>query len=85
MVGVSKDALKSHGNFREKYDLKMPLLSDPELEMIKAYGGGGAKAGSKEGALRVTVVVAPDGTIAAFYPKVKAKGHAQQVLEDLGG
>lgn len=37
MIGVSKDSVSSHKKFEEKYDLPFTLLSDPELEAIKAY------------------------------------------------
>lgn len=54
---------------------------------MEAYGAWGEKKRSgkvAEGALRSTVVIAPDGTVERVYPNVKAAGHAGRVLEDLG-
>src|ERR1700744_6544872 len=41
VVGVSKDSVKSHGSFRDKHALSIPLLSDPELTLHKAFGAFG--------------------------------------------
>ena len=38
VLGVSTDGVKSHENFKNKYDLNFPLLSDKNKEIIKAYG-----------------------------------------------
>ena len=86
VVGVSKDSLKSHARFRDKHGLTFPLLSDPEHQVMEAYGAWGEKkmyGKVVEGTIRSTVVVGPDGSVLRTYPKVKAKGHAQQVLDDL--
>ena len=86
MVGLSKDSLQSHAKFREKTGLTFPLLSDPEHEVLAAYGAWGEKkmyGKVVEGTVRSTVVIGPEGVVERVYPKVKAKGHAQQVLEDL--
>jgi peroxiredoxin Q/BCP len=88
VVGVSKDSLNSHARFREKHGFTFPLLADPEHQMMEDYGAWGEKRMSGklvQGALRSTVVVGADGRIERVYLKVKAKGHAQAVLEDLGG
>jgi peroxiredoxin Q/BCP len=86
VVGVSKDSLASHAKFRAKYGFTFPLLSDPELVALKGYGAWGEKkmAGKvSEGVIRSTVVIGPDGKVQQSYYKVKAKGHAAQVLADL--
>lgn len=88
VVGVSKDSLKSHARFREKHGFTFPLLSDPEHRMLEAYDAWGEKkmyGKVVQGAIRSTVVIDADGRVERVYPKVKAKGHAQQVLDDLGG
>lgn len=88
VLGVSRDTVKSHCKFRDKYGLKVPLLSDPELTVQKAYGAWGEKNmyGKKvEGTLRSTFVIGPDGKLARVYPKVKAAGHAAEVLAGLDG
>src|SRR5512141_2473566 len=43
VVGVSRDSVKSHCNFRDKYSLKIPLLSDPDLSLHRAFGAWGEK------------------------------------------
>lgn len=82
VVGVSRDSLKSHQSFREKCDLGVTLLSDPDLVAHKAYGAWGEKTmyGKKvEGVLRSTFIV-KDGAIARVFRNVKVDGHADAVL-----
>ena len=84
MLGVSRDSVKSHCGFRDKYDLNFPLLSDPDGKVIRAYGAWGEKNmyGKKsEGIIRTTVVIGPDGKVARVFPKVKVDGHVDKVLE----
>jgi peroxiredoxin Q/BCP len=87
VVGVSRDSVKSHGSFREKHALTIPLLSDPDLAVHKAYGAWGEKTmyGKKvEGTIRSTFVIGPDGKVAKVFPSVKVDGHVDQVLAFLG-
>ncbi len=87
VIGVSRDSVKSHGSFRDKYSLRIPLLSDPDLAVHKAYGAWGEKTmyGKKvEGVLRSTFVIGPDGFLTRVFPSVKVDGHAEQVLAALG-
>jgi len=87
VVGVSRDSVKSHGSFRDKHALKIPLLSDPDLVVQRAFGAWGDKTmyGKKvEGTIRSTFVIGPDGTIAKAFPSVKVDGHVDQVLAALG-
>jgi peroxiredoxin Q/BCP len=84
VVGVSKDSIKSHCSFKEKYALEFPLLSDPELEAHNAYGAYGEKMmyGKKIlGTIRSTFVIDPAGKIAKIFSPVKVDGHADEVLE----
>jgi peroxiredoxin Q/BCP len=86
VVGVSKDSVKSHCGFRDKYDIRFPLLSDPDLVAHKAYGAWGTKVmygKSVEGTLRSTFLVAPDGTVAQIWKSVKVDGHADKVIAAL--
>ena len=86
VVGISKDSVKSHCSFRDTYALKIPLLSDPDLKVHKAFGAYGEKTmyGKKVmGTIRSTFVVGSDGTIARVFPKVKVDGHADAVLDVL--
>ena len=86
VIGVSKDDVKSHKKFADKFDLNFTLLSDPELETIKAYGAWGERSmfGRKYmGIIRSTVIVDPKGNIAKEYPKVDPKKHAAEIIKDL--
>lgn len=86
LAGVSKDSVKSHQSFAQKQGLGYPLLSDPELVLIKALGAWGTKklyGKEVEGTIRTTAVFDAKGQSLATYPKVKAQGHAARVLADL--
>ena len=86
VIGVSPDSPKRHCNFIEKHDLKILLLSDEEKKVIKKFGAWGIKkmyGKEYEGVIRSTFIINPDGEVVKEYKKVKAKGHASKVLEDL--
>lgn len=86
VIGVSKDPMGSHHKFIEKYQLPFVLVSDPDLEIIKAYDVWKEKNmfGKKSmGIERTTFIIDEKGVIQKIYPKVKVKGHVEKVLEDL--
>ena len=86
ILGVSKDSVKSHKNFEEKQQLPFTLLSDPELEVIKAYDVWQEKTmyGKKVmGVERSTYLIDEDGNIARAYRKVKAASHPEDLLADI--
>lgn len=86
IIGVSKDPMGSHHKFIEKYQLPFVLVSDPELTLIQAYGVWKEKNmyGKKTmGVERTTILIDEQGIIWKIYPKVKVKGHVDQVLQDL--
>ncbi len=86
MLGISKDAPAAQRKFKEKYELPFPLLSDPDAEVIRAWGAFGEKTmyGKKvEGTIRTTVVIGPDGKVERVFPKVKVDGHVADVLGSL--
>ncbi len=86
VIGVSKDSVASHCKFADKYALKFPLLSDPAGKMLEKYGAWGEKNmyGKKSmGIIRSTVLIGPDGKVIKHFPKVKVKGHVDEVLEAL--
>lgn len=86
VLGVSKDSIESHCKFRDKHDLNFALLSDPDGKVLEKYGAWGEKNmyGKKMmGILRSTVVIGPDGKVLRHFPKVKVKGHVDEVLEVL--
>ena len=84
VVGVSADSEKSHQKFINKFDLPFPLISDPDKEIIKAYGAWGEKSmyGKKyEGTIRKTFVISEDGFVERIIEKVKTKDHSRQIFE----
>jgi len=83
IIGVSRDEPSSHEKFKEKHSLNFVLLSDPNAEVIKAYGAWGPKMFGKEGILRKTFIITPDGIVAKVYGRVTPLGHGEAVIEDL--
>jgi peroxiredoxin Q/BCP len=78
VFGVSVDSTKSHAKFIEKFQLPFPLLSDPEKEIVNAYGVWVEKSmyGKKYmGTERSTFVVDGAGRIADIFRKVKPEEH----------
>ncbi len=74
VLGVSRDSLKSHSKFREKFDLNFPLLSDESTEMMDAYGVWREKSmygRTSMGIVRSTFLIGPDGTILEVWDKVR--------------
>ncbi len=86
VVGVSPDSVRSHQKFVEKYNLPFPLISDPEKEILKAYGAWGPKklyGREYEGVLRTTFMINENGVIEQVFTKVKTKEHTKQILETM--
>ena len=87
VLGVSKDSVASHKRFEEKYGLPFTLLSDTELEVIKAYDVWKEKNmyGKKTmGVVRTTYLIDEEGKIVKAMEKVKAADNPQDMLEELG-
>ena len=86
VYGISKDSLKSHDKFRDKYKIKFDLLADEELKVLKKY-----KVWQKKkfmgrefmGVVRTTYLLDKKGQILKVWNNVKAKDHAIEVLETL--
>ena len=86
VYGISKDNLKSHDKFRDKYKIKFDLLADEELKVLKKY-----KVWKKKkfmgrefmGVVRTTYLLDKKGQILKVWNNVKAKDHALEVLETL--
>lgn len=84
VLGVSPDPVEMHARFRAKHDLNFPLLADEDHAVAEAYGVWKEKSmygRSYMGIERSTFIIAPDGTVAHAWRGVKAKGHAERVLE----
>ena len=84
LLGVSKDSAKKHQNFIAKHDLTTPLATDAEEGGLSDALGVWAEkkmyGKTYMGMVRSTYLIAADGTIAQIWPKVKVKGHAEEVL-----
>jgi peroxiredoxin Q/BCP len=86
VLGVSPDSTESHTRFRAKHKLKVTLLSDPEHQALKAFGvWQKKKMYGREfwGVVRSTFLIDPEGRICRAWPKVKVKGHVEEVLDEL--
>ena len=86
ILGVSKDSVKSHKKFEEKYQLPFTLLSDPDLVAIQAYDVWKEKNmyGKKVmGVVRTTYLINEEGIIEKAYTKVKAAQNPNDMLEVL--
>ena len=87
VIGVSKDSVASHRKFAEKYELPFILLSDPELQVIQAYGVWQEKKNYGKvsmGVVRSTYVIDENGIILRVQAKVKPDTNAAELLAWLG-
>ena len=86
VIGVSRDSVASHKKFEEKYGLPFMLLSDPDLDVIKAYDVWKEKMNYGKptmGVVRTTYLI-ENGVIAKAFGKVKAADNPAQMLQELG-
>ncbi|HNY94756.1 MAG TPA: thioredoxin-dependent thiol peroxidase [Flexilinea sp.] len=86
IIGISKDSEKSHQKFIESHALPFLLLSDPELNVIKAYDVWKEKnlyGKVTMGIVRTTFIIDEDGIIIKIFQKANANTNAKEVLEYL--
>ena len=86
VVGISADDQASHEKFLSKHDLNFTLLSDPDKEVIKAFGAYGEKNvfGKKiVGIIRSSFIINQDGVIEKVFPKASPKKNAQEIIDYL--
>jgi thioredoxin-dependent peroxiredoxin len=88
VLGVSRDNIDSHNQFISKFNLPFTLLSDPKVEVMKAYGAWGPRQNAQgetvEGPIRSTALIGPDGTVKRHWiPVANAEAHPAEVLEFL--
>ena len=87
VIGISADDAKSHAKFRDKFGLPFPLLSDPDMKVIKEFGSYGEKSMYGKtylGILRTTFILDENDRVVKVFEKVKPDGHTEEVLEALG-
>ncbi|MBR5601521.1 MAG: thioredoxin-dependent thiol peroxidase [Clostridia bacterium] len=83
VIGISKDSVASHVKFAEKYNLPFTLLSDPELQAIKAFGVWQEKklyGKVSMGVVRSTFILDEQGIVTHVMPKVKPDTNAAEIL-----
>ncbi|MDF0601409.1 peroxiredoxin [Psychromarinibacter sp. C21-152] len=83
VLGVSRDTVRRHDNFRDKHGLDVPLLSDAEDEVCEDYGVWVEKkmyGRSFMGIERSTFLIDADGLVQRIWRKVKVPGHVAEVL-----
>ena len=86
IYGISKDGLKSHNKFKDKYKIKFDLLADEKLKILKKYKVWGKKkfmGREYMGINRTTFLINKKGKIIKIWENVKVKDHAKEVLETL--
>lgn len=86
VIGISKDSVQSHAKFAEKFNLPFILLSDPNLEAIKAYGVWQEKklyGKVSMGVARTTFIIDENGIVEKVMPKVKPDTNAEEILQYL--
>ena len=87
VVGISPDKPEKLATFRERDHLTITLLSDPDKQVLSAYGAYGEKklyGKTVVGVIRSTVVVDPEGKVELAQYNVKATGHVAKLRRDLG-
>ena len=85
IIGVSKDSVKRHDKFKEKYELPFMLAADEDGKMCEAYGVWQEKKNYGKtymGIVRSTFLIDEKGKIAAVWRNLRVKGHVEKVLEE---
>ncbi|MER6532623.1 thioredoxin-dependent thiol peroxidase [Streptomyces sp. 900105755] len=87
VLGISPDAPEKLGKFREKENLKVTLLADPDKKVLDAYGAFGEKMNYGKtylGVIRSTIIVDEEGKVEKALYNVRATGHVAKIIKDLG-
>jgi peroxiredoxin Q/BCP len=86
IIGISRDTLKSHDKFKDKFGFPFELIADPDETICNLFGVMKDKNmyGKKvRGIERSTFLVDESGVLLREWRKVKVEGHAQEVLDSL--
>jgi peroxiredoxin Q/BCP len=87
VLGISPDEPPKLAKFRERDNLTFPLLSDADTKVLQAYGAYGEKklyGKTIVGVIRSTFIVDADGKVEKSFYNVKATGHVERILRELG-
>ena len=86
ILGVSRDSVKSHENFKSKQSFSFDLLSDPDEKLCKQFDvikGKNIYGKKVIGIERSTFLINEAGILIKEWRKVKVKGHVEKVLDEL--
>ena len=86
VLGVSIDSPERHQKFIDKYNLPFTLIADTNQKVVIKYGGWQEKSlyGKKfMGIVRSTFIIDKSGVIRKIFPKVKVKGHVEEILNEI--
>jgi peroxiredoxin Q/BCP len=87
VLGISPDEPPKLAKFRDRDGLTFPLLSDPDTKVLQAYGAYGEKklyGKTIVGVIRSTFIIDADGKVEKAFYNVKATGHVERILRELG-
>ena len=87
VIGVSKDSSKSHQKFIDKYELPFELIVDPDIILHQSYGVWREKMNYGKtylGVSRSTLVIGNDGKLISVGYNVRASGHVDRLVRELG-
>ena len=87
ILGVSPDDVKSHANFKKKFQLQFPLLADEGHKVCDLYGVWGPKkfmGREYDGVLRTTFLIDESGNIVKVFENVRPAEHSTELLSTLG-
>jgi len=87
VIGVSPDKPEKLAKFRDKENLKITLLADPDKTVTESYAAYGEKKNYGKtymGVIRSTIVVDEDGKVERALYNVRATGHVAKIIKELG-
>ncbi|NSL42650.1 thioredoxin-dependent thiol peroxidase [Streptomyces sp. 8P21H-1] len=87
VIGVSPDEPEKLAKFREKENLRVTLVGDPDKKVLDAYGAYGEKKNYGRtylGVIRSTIVIDEEGKVERALYNVRATGHVAKIIKDLG-
>ena len=86
IVGISRDSIRRHKNFKQKFKLPYSLVSDESNSICEAYGVWQEKKNYGKtymGIVRSTFLINEKGQVTAIWRNLRVKGHVAQVLEQI--
>lgn len=84
IIGINKDSTISHQKFKTAFNLRFPLISDPDKKLLRPLGAFGTKimyGKPVQGIIRSTFLINPKGIVVYVWAKVRVKDHVEQVVK----